>query len=160
MLPLARCRLLAIALFPLLAATAAAQTRVDRFQSRSTEQESKYPDSQSTTTPTINDYARRSYSPYDGYEQSCSTQRDAQMRRVAMMTQRREAEHARRVGARAFLPLPIMDDEKLAAGKFQLAHLLWQGGNTAAAQKWLDEILVQFPNTETADRARQTLARL
>ena len=79
---------------------------------------------------------------------------------VAQMQQRRNSEQIRRQAARQRLSSPILDDEQHAAGKFQLAHLLWQRGNTPAAQKWLDEILVKFPKTETADRARLALERL
>ena len=143
----------------LLATTAAAQTR-SLANLISVLADAQYAGSPSAQSPRIDQLARQSYLPYPGYDQSCSPQREAQMRRIALMQQRRQAEQNRRQAARDRLPRPIHDDERLAAGKFQAAHLLWQGGNTTAARKWLDEILDKFPSTETAARARQTLARL
>ena len=151
-------RLAAIALLAIVVPSAAAQSRL-LPNLASISPNTPYAGS-SAQLPTIDQLARQSYSPYDNYDPSCSQQREAQMRRVAMMQQRRQAEQNRRQATRERLPLPIQDDERLAAGKFQAAHLLWQGGNTTAARKWLGEILDKFPSTETAARARLTLARL
>ena len=76
------------------------------------------------------------------------------------MQQRRDAEKTRRQAARERLPQPIQDNEQQAASKYELAHHLFQNGNSPAARQWLAEILDKFPSTQTADRARQTLARL
>ena len=38
--------------------------------------------------------------------------------------------------------------------------MLWQGGNVAAARRWLETIIAEFPSTEVAGRAQMTLARL
>ena len=83
--------------------------------------------------------------------------------RTAMMQQRRDAEQARRKAAREQLakkPRPVQNPETQAAAKYELAHLLWKGRQWQAAQKWLSDIVDKFPSTQTADRARQTLARL
>src|SRR5437764_2942791 len=151
--------LAALAALALLPTSAAAQTR-SLANLASVSADPQYASSPSDQSPSIDQLARQSYSPYSNYDQSCSPQREAQLRRVAMMQQRRQAEQSRRQTSRERLPRPVQDDERLAAGKFQAAHLLWQGGNTAAARKWLGEILDKFPSTETATRARLTLARL
>src|SRR3954464_15626100 len=121
-------QLAALAALAFLATSAAAQTRpLANMTSASTD--SQYAASASDQSPSIDQLARQRYSPYDNYDQSCSPQREAQMRRVAMMQQRRQAEQSRRQTARELLPRPIQGDERLAAGKFQAAHLPWQGGN-------------------------------
>ena len=123
-----------------------------------------YAASYSPQLPSIDQLARQSYGNYGGYEQGCATAREQQMQaRTAQMQQRRDAEQARRKAAREQLaqkPRPVPNPETQAAAKYELAHMLWKGGNATAAQKWLGEIMDKFPNTQTADRARQTLARL
>jgi len=152
---------LAVVVLAAFTATAAAQVRLARIAPAATGQDSEYAGSQpDRQLPSVDDLARQRYSQYGGYEQSCSPQRAAQQRRVAMMQERRTAEQARRQAAREHLPRPIQDEEQLAVGKFRMAHLLWQDGNTPAARKWLGDILDKFPSTETAIQARQTLARL
>jgi hypothetical protein len=110
--------------------------------------------------PSVDELARQNYGRYWPNDPSCMSQRQRSERRWAMLQQRREDEQARRQAARTRLPLPITNDEQLAAAKYQLAHLLWQGGDAPAAHKWLETILAKFPDTQTADRARQTLAKL
>ncbi|HMC11357.1 MAG TPA: hypothetical protein VKH44_08705, partial [Pirellulaceae bacterium] len=101
--------------------------------------------------------AQQSYSSYGQESPSCQPRNEI---RIAQMQQRRDTEKSRRQAARERLPRPIQDNEQQAASKYELAHLLWQNGNASAARHWLDEILDKFPSTQTADRARQTLAQL
>jgi hypothetical protein len=108
--------------------------------------------------PTADQLGSQSYSSYGQESPSCQPSR-SQMR-ASQMRQRRDAENARRQASRERLPRPIQDNEQQAASKFELAHLLWQHGNAPAARQWLAEILDKFPSTQTADRARQTLAQL
>jgi len=108
--------------------------------------------------PTADQLGSQSYSSYGQESPSCQPSRS--QLRTAQMQQRRDAEKTRRQAARERLPRPIQDNEQQAASKFELAHLLWQHGNGLAARQWLTEILDKFPSTQTADRARQTLAQL
>ena len=108
--------------------------------------------------PTANQLARQGYSSYGQESASCQPNRTEI--RTAQMQQRRDAEKTRRQAARERLPKPVQDNEQQAASKYELAHVLFQHGNAPAARQWLAEILDKFPSTQTADRARQTLARL
>ena len=108
--------------------------------------------------PTADQVAQQGYSSYGQEPPSCQPSRNEM--RIAHMQQRRDSEKSRRQAARERLPRPIQDNEHQAASKYELAHLLWQNGNPSAAREWLSEILDKFPSTQTADRARQTLARL
>jgi hypothetical protein len=107
--------------------------------------------------PTADQLAQQSYSSFGQDSPSCQPRNDY---RIAQMQQRRDMEKTRRQAARERLPRPIQDNEQQAASKYELAHLLWKNGNAPAARDWLAEILDKFPSTQTADRARQTLARL
>jgi len=113
--------------------------------------------SSSPQLPTANQLASQGYSSYGQDSPSCQPRNEI---RIAQMQQRRDAEKTRRQSARERLPRPIQDNEQQAASKFELAHLLWQHGNGPAARQWLTEILDKFPSTQTADRARLTLAQL
>jgi hypothetical protein len=73
---------------------------------------------------------------------------------------RRSASAARTQTASTATPAKNWTYEELAGAKFRVAHLLWQGGNAPAARKWLDEIITKYGETETAARARITLAKL
>jgi hypothetical protein len=114
--------------------------------------------SYSPQLPTVDQLAQQSYSSYGQESASCQPSRNEI--KIAQMQQRRDTEKTRRQTSRERLPRPIQDNEHQAASKYELAHLLWQNGNAPAAREWLAEILDKFPSTQTADRARQTLARL
>jgi hypothetical protein len=60
----------------------------------------------------------------------------------------------------AILTIPKVTDEELAQSKFTCAHNLWLGGNVEAARRWLERLVKEYPATETADRAKITLAKL
>ncbi len=108
-------------------------------------------------TPTADQLAQQSYSSFSQDSPSCQPRNEY---RIAQMQQRRDTEKTRRQAARERLPRPIQDNEQQAASKYELAHSLWKNGNAPAAREWLSEILDKFPSTQTADRARLTLARL
>lgn len=161
---MARSLLMAFAVAVLLntCSDAAAQTRRPDFQGIISlgALSAGYAQSLSSQSPTINQMARASYSRYVGAEASCNPQRAAQLRRAALMQQRRDQEATRRQLARAKLPKPVLDEEQQAAAKFQGAHLLWQAGNADAARRWLDEIMEKYPQTSTAARAYSTPGRM
>jgi hypothetical protein len=113
--------------------------------------------SYSPQLPTANQLASQGYSSYGQDSPSCQPRNEY---RTAQMPQRREAERTRRQASRECLPRPVQDTEQQAASKYELAHHLWQNGNAPAARQRLSEILDKLPATQTADRARQTLARL
>ena len=144
--------LASIALASMFVASASAQTQ------QSADQQSQYRDSVSYQPPTLDQLARQGYGRYQEPTQSCHVSR--QQLRTAYFAKRRADEQARREASRARQPPPIRDDERLAKAKFELAHQLWLSGKTDAAGRWLGEILDKFPQTETAGRALQTLARL
>jgi hypothetical protein len=53
-----------------------------------------------------------------------------------------------------------LTNEQRAASKFQGARLLWQNGNSEAARRWLEVVVRDYRDTQTADRARAALAQL
>jgi hypothetical protein len=98
--------------------------------------------------PTLDSLARQGYSQASPEPDSCQTHR--QPNRLAQQ----------RAQTRAGQPQPITSAEHLAAAKYQAAHLLWQAGKPAAAKRWLETILVSYPQTSVAARASATLAKL
>jgi hypothetical protein len=77
----------------------------------------------------------------------------------ATFAQQREQEAQHRQEIRSALPKPQVSDEQQADARFQAARLLWQGGNVAAARKWMEEIEASYPNTPAAARAANVLAQ-
>jgi hypothetical protein len=98
--------------------------------------------------------------PLGGFESS-SYDGPAEMRR-RMMQQRRAKEQERREQSRKLLATmgKVLTEEELARSKFNLAHMLWKAGRIDSAKAQLAKLLDDYPFTETADRARLTLARL
>jgi hypothetical protein len=108
----------------------------------------------------IGDLASESYARPSYDSGACHHSRSAMYaRRAAQMQQRREAEQERRERARASLPIKFYDDEELAKVRYDLAHKLYKNGNPEASKRWLEKLVKDYSSTQTADRARETLAR-
>jgi hypothetical protein len=112
------------------------------------------------------DYSRLSELASESYTRpsfdigACHYSRGAMYaRRVAQMQQRRDAEQERREKSRAALPVKFWDDEELAKVRYDLAHKLYKKGNPEASKRWLEKLVKDYSATQTADRARDTLAR-
>jgi hypothetical protein len=80
--------------------------------------------------------------------------------RRRMMESRRAAEKERRDKSRQMTAAKVLSEEDLAKSKFNLAHMLWVAGRIDSAKLQLSKLLDDYPSTESADRARMTLARL
>jgi hypothetical protein len=110
--------------------------------------------------PTIDSIASQSYSRFSGADQSCSPQREAQLRRAAMMQARRDQESTRRKESRQAIPAKSWNDDQLADAKFRAARSLWEAGNADASRRWLQTLVRDYPNAQVADRAKTALARM
>jgi hypothetical protein len=105
------------------------------------------------------------YNPQNSYADSLYSQSldylsSEAERRTALAQKRRDDEKERREKSRAAIPVKTFTNEELAQSKFTCAHNLWLGGNVEAARRWLERLVKEYPATETADRAKITLAKL
>jgi len=94
------------------------------------------------------------------YSQSRDYLAGESQRRTALAKKRRDEEKADREKSRAAIPVTTLTDEELARSKFTCAHNLWLAGNVDSAKSWLEQLVREYPATQTADRAKVTLAKL
>jgi hypothetical protein len=102
-----------------------------------------------------NGYADSLYSPAT-WLSPADREREA---RREQMQERRNAEVTRREASRKSIPAKTYTEEDYAKSKFNVAHMLWQNGNLDASRKRLELLIDEYPYTDTADRARITLAK-
>jgi hypothetical protein len=78
---------------------------------------------------------------------------------LAMRQASRDAAKARREATWASLPVKYYTDEDLAQSKYSIARQLWRCGRVDRSRLYLEQLIADFPFTETADRAKIVLTR-
>jgi hypothetical protein len=98
----------------------------------------------------------------DSYYQPAIYKSDLQLERervLAMRQASRDAAKERRERTWATLPFKFYSDEELARSKYNVAHLLWLNGCVDSSQRILQQLIDDYPDTSTADLAKNTLER-
>jgi hypothetical protein len=78
---------------------------------------------------------------------------------LAMRQASRDATKERRERTWASLPVKIYSDEDYAKSKFNVARMLWQNGRVESSRRHLEQLINDYPQTDTPERAKVVLAR-
>jgi predicted Zn-dependent protease len=85
-----------------------------------------------------------------------------QLERERVLTMRqasRDAAKARREATWASLPVKYYTDEDLARSKYSIARQLWHNGRVDSSRRFLEQLIADYPLTDTAARAKVVLMR-
>src|SRR5262249_20384198 len=101
-------------------------------------------------------------SPGDSYNQPATYKSDWQIERESLLARRqasRDAAKERRERLWASLPVTFYSDEDYDQSRYKVAHLLWQNGRVNASRRNLEQLISEYPKTDTAELAKGVLER-
>jgi hypothetical protein len=101
-------------------------------------------------------------SPGDSYNQPATYKSDWQIERERLLARRqasRDATKERRERLWASLPSPFYTDEDYAKSRYKVAHMLWQNGRVEASRRNLEQLISEYPKSDTAELAKVVLER-